>query len=100
MREPGPVRMACRRALTAPIWAYKKWISPGLGHHCRFTPTCSEYAMQAILQHGCVKGLLLAAWRLCRCQPLGRWGYDPVPPPGRWQSPDRILHPPRAKKGR
>ena len=74
------VRMACRRALTAPIRLYKRRISPGLGWHCRFTPTCSEYAQQAILQHGCIKGLLLAAWRLARCNPLGRWGFDPVPP--------------------
>ena len=93
------VRMACRRALTAPIRLYKRRISPGLGWHCRFTPTCSEYAQQAILQHGCIKGLLLAAWRLARCNPLGRWGFDPVPPAGRWRSPDSILHAPRVRKG-
>lgn len=87
----NPLRQACRNALIAPIRLYKTYISPGLGHHCRFLPTCSEYAMEAIQVHGCVKGLLLAAWRILRCQPLGKWGYDPVPPPGRWVHPDRRL---------
>ena len=49
--------------------------------------------MQAILTHGCLKGVLLGAWRIARCNPLGKWGYDPVPPPGRWQSPARNLQP-------
>lgn len=85
----------CRRALCAPIRAYKRYISPGLGYNCRFTPTCSEYAVQAIETHGCIKGLLLAAWRILRCNPLGRWGFDPVPEPGCWRSPRRVLHPAR-----
>ena len=88
----------CRDALCVPIRLYKRYISPGLGRNCRFTPTCSEYAIEAIQTHGCVKGLLLAAWRIARCNPLGRWGYDPVPAPGRWVNPKRVLHPPRARK--
>ena len=88
----------CRDALCVPIRLYKRYISPGLGRNCRFTPTCSEYAIEAIQTHGCVKGLLLAAWRFARCNPLGRWGYDPVPEPGRWTNPRRVLHPPRARK--
>lgn len=83
------VQRLCRSALIAPIRWYKKYVSPNLGHHCRFMPTCSEYAMQAIEVHGCLKGLLLAAWRILRCQPLGKWGYDPVPPKGRWVHPDK-----------
>ena len=71
--------------------AYKRHISPNLGHHCRFTPTCSEYAMQALEVHGLCKGLLLTLWRLLRCNPLCRFGFDPVPPKGKWVSPERRL---------
>ncbi|WP_084607785.1 membrane protein insertion efficiency factor YidD [Prevotella dentasini] len=46
---------------------------------CRFTPTCSEYARQALLKHGPIKGLALAVWRILRCNPWGGSGYDPVP---------------------
>jgi putative membrane protein insertion efficiency factor len=97
-REPTRAQRAARAALTAPIRFYKRHISPGLGHHCRFTPTCSEYAMEAIAVHGCAKGLLLAVWRILRCNPLGRWGYDPVPAPGRWRNPARRLNPPFGKR--
>lgn len=73
------------------IRLYQRRISPHLGHHCRFLPTCSQYAVEAIETHGLVKGGLLAAWRILRCNPLGRFGFDPVPPKGRWKSPDRRL---------
>ena len=79
------------RALIALLRGYKRYISPHLGHHYRFVPTCSEYAMQALATHGLLKGLLLTVWRLLRCQPFARFGYDPVPPKGRWVSPDRRL---------
>ena len=79
------------RALIALLRGYKRYISPHLGHHCRFVPTCSEYAMQALATHGLLKGVLLTVWRLLRCQPFARFGYDPVPPKGRWVSPDRKL---------
>ena len=79
------------RLLIALLRGYKRWISPHLGHQCRFTPTCSEYAMQALAVHGLGKGLLLTVWRLMRCQPFGKFGYDPVPPKGRWKSDDRRL---------
>ncbi len=88
----------CRSGLCIPIRLYQKYISPGLGHNCRFTPTCSAYAIQAIQVHGCLKGLLLAAWRIVRCNPFGRWGYDPVPEPGHWRNPRRVLHPARSPK--
>jgi putative membrane protein insertion efficiency factor len=58
---------------------YKRWLSPMLPASCRFEPTCSEYAAQAIEQHGALLGGALAFWRLLRCQPLARAGYDPVP---------------------
>ena len=67
------------------IWCYKKAISPLLPRCCRFTPTCSAYAAEAIMTHGVLKGLCLAAWRLLRCQPFCRGGYDPVPPRGCWR---------------
>lgn len=80
------------RALIALIRGYKRFVSPHLGQHCRFTPTCSEYAMQALEVHGLCKGSALALWRIVRCNPFGRWGYDPVPPKGRWKSDDRRLY--------
>ena len=62
-----------------PIRFYQIAISPLLGPSCRFTPTCSEYARQALIKHGPVKGLYLAVWRILRCNPWGGSGYDPVP---------------------
>jgi len=84
-----------RRAVLALIGGYKRHISPHLGHNCRFLPTCSEYAMQAIEIHGLLKGSLLALWRIVRCNPFGRWGYDPVPERGRWKNEARDLKKPR-----
>ena len=71
------------RLLIALLRGYKKYISPHLGHHCRFIPTCSEYAI--------VKGLILTVWRLLRCQPFAKFGYDPVPEKGKWVNPERRL---------
>ncbi len=67
------------KLLVLPIRFYQLVISPLLGPSCRFTPTCSEYAKQAILKHGPIKGLGLAIWRILRCNPWGGSGYDPVP---------------------
>ena len=61
------------------IRLYQRWISPLLGSNCRFTPTCSQYAIEALQKHGALKGLLLAVWRILRCNPFGKAGYDPVP---------------------
>jgi uncharacterized protein len=58
---------------------YKRFISPMLPHACRFVPTCSEYAAEAVDRHGVMRGSLLAAGRLLRCHPFARAGYDPVP---------------------
>ncbi len=65
--------------LVLPIRFYQLAISPLLGPSCRFTPTCSEYAKQALIKHGPIKGLYLAIWRILRCNPWGGSGYDPVP---------------------
>ena len=68
-----------KRFLIALVRGYKKYISPLLPPSCRFTPTCSEYAVEALSKHGALKGSLLAIWRILRCNPLCRGGYDPVP---------------------
>lgn len=65
--------------LVAPVVFYQKFISPYTPPSCRFTPTCSEYARQALIKHGPFKGLYLAVRRLLRCHPWGGSGYDPVP---------------------
>jgi putative membrane protein insertion efficiency factor len=58
---------------------YKTFVSPFLPSACRFQPTCSEYAMQALEKHGSIRGTGLAIYRLLRCQPFSKGGYDPVP---------------------
>ena len=58
---------------------YRRFISPALPPSCRFQPTCSEYADEAIARYGIIKGGRLAAWRILRCNPFGRGGYDPIP---------------------
>jgi putative membrane protein insertion efficiency factor len=68
-----------KRILIAIVRGYKKFISPLLPPSCRFTPTCSEYAMEAISKHGAMKGSMLAIWRILRCNPFCKGGYDPVP---------------------
>lgn len=65
--------------LSLPIIFYRAVISPYLPPSCRFTPTCSEYALEALRRHGPFKGLWLTVRRICRCHPWGGSGYDPVP---------------------
>ena len=68
-----------KRMLLKLLAGYKRWLSPMLPPACRFTPSCSEYAAEAVLRHGVVRGALLTGWRLLRCHPLGGRGLDPVP---------------------
>lgn len=75
------------RILLAMLAFYKRWISPALhalgpGGGCKFMPTCSEYAAEAIAIHGPLRGVGMAVWRLLRCHPFSRGGFDPVPPAG------------------
>ncbi len=73
------LRKALSWILLAPIWVYQHCISPLTPPSCRFTPTCSEYARQAIIKHGPLRGAYLAIRRILRCHPWGGSGYDPVP---------------------
>lgn len=69
------------RSVRAAHRAYKLTLSPLIGQSCRFMPTCSDYAAEALIRHGPVRGGWLAARRVCKCHPWGGSGYDPVPPP-------------------
>ena len=68
------------KGLIALIRFYQRNISPRKISCCRFTPTCSAYAIEAIKIHGCIKGTALAVWRILRCNPFCKGGVDPVPP--------------------
>lgn len=69
--------------LLALIWCYRKLLSPALPPACRFYPSCSAYADEALRAHGLSRGAPLMVWRICRCHPFARGGYDPVPSWGR-----------------
>jgi uncharacterized protein len=68
------------RIIAAPIRGYRRFISPVIPARCRFYPSCSAYALEAVAVHGPVRGPALALWRLLRCHPFHPGGYDPVPP--------------------
>jgi len=67
-----------RRILIFLIRGYKKLISPMLPPSCRFYPTCSEYSIQALEKYGAIKGSAKSIWRILRCNPLNKGGYDPI----------------------
>lgn len=67
-----------RTVAVAPIRLYQRLISPIVGPHCKYYPSCSEYAAQAIGDYGILRGLILAGWRLLRCNPWSHGGFDPV----------------------
>jgi len=69
---------AVGRALVAPITLYQRLISPLLPRRCKYEPTCSAYAVDAVRAHGPLRGSVLAAWRLLRCNPFSHGGHDPV----------------------
>ena len=95
----GSARKLLSRMLIGMVLFYRTALHGFMGYGgCRFTPTCSEYMIQAIRLRGPFVGMALGLWRILRCNPFSRGGYDPVPPPGRWRSPDRALYPPRAPK--
>ena len=77
----GTIRNLIKKVLIFLIKTYQMTLSPRFSHgSCRYTPTCSQYALEAIEIHGIFKGCLLAAWRILRCTPFSKGGWDPVPP--------------------
>lgn len=69
---------ALRSAAIAPIRIYQRLLAPAFGSRCKYYPSCSEYAAQAIATFGILRGLILAGWRLLRCNPWSHGGFDPV----------------------
>ncbi len=70
--------MVLRRVAVLPIRAYQLLLSPLVGQRCKYYPSCSEYAAQAVQRYGILRGLVLGGWRLLRCNPWSRGGFDPV----------------------
>lgn len=78
---PAPRAMTpAARIVALPVRAYRLLLSPWIGHGCRFQPTCSVYALEALERHGALRGTALMLRRIGRCHPWGGSGYDPVPP--------------------
>jgi len=67
-----------RTVILAPIRGYQRFVSPAFGDRCKYYPSCSEYAVQAVRRFGILRGLVLAGWRLLRCNPWSDGGFDPV----------------------
>lgn len=85
-RWPWVAGAPARAAVVGVLRGYRRLVSPMLGQRCRFHPSCSAYAIEAVRTHGAIKGVLLATWRVLRCSPLSAGGPDPVPDVGRWIS--------------
>jgi hypothetical protein len=91
--------LPARAVLLALLHVYRRLFSPLLGLRCRFHPSCSAYAEEAVRVHGAAKGLILSVWRVLRCSPLSAGGLDAVPFRGAWRGPraaqpyDAVLQP-------
>ena len=72
------------------IRGYQRWISPALGPRCRYYPSCSQYALEAVGRHGFWKGTLLGTWRVLRCNPWSKGGVDHIPEQGKWRAPEWV----------
>jgi putative membrane protein insertion efficiency factor len=81
-----------RTAVLAPILVYQRVISPALPRRCKYHPTCSAYAVQSIQSFGILRGSVLAAWRLLRCNPFSHGGYDPVSAQTLFRRPSKAPH--------
>ena len=82
---------AAVRVVQAPILVYRRVISPALPRRCKYEPTCSAYALNALQEFGILRGLVLATWRVLRCNPFSHGGYDPV-------EAQRLFSPPPAAR--
>jgi hypothetical protein len=76
--QPSRAARIARAVATSPITLYRLVISPAIPQRCKYEPSCSRYAVDAIREYGILRGLVLAAWRLLRCNPWSYGGYDPV----------------------
>jgi uncharacterized protein len=76
--HPRAVTRLARSVVLVPIVAYRHIVSPAIPRRCKYEPTCSRYAVDAIRRYGILRGLVLAGWRLLRCNPWSYGGYDPV----------------------
>jgi len=77
-RETGPGPGPAARIALLPIRFYRRFLSPALGQRCRYYPTCSAYAEESVRELGAFRGMILAAWRVLRCNPFSPGGLDPV----------------------
>jgi len=75
---PSGLARLARMAVVAPVVVYQHVVSPAIPRRCKYEPTCSRYAVEAIREYGILRGLVLAGWRLLRCNPWSHGGYDPV----------------------
>jgi putative membrane protein insertion efficiency factor len=73
-----PAQRIARALVSAPVVLYRRFVSPAIPRRCKYEPTCSRYALDAIREYGILRGLVLAGWRLLRCNPWSHGGYDPV----------------------
>jgi uncharacterized protein len=76
--RPGRLVRLARALVSAPIRLYALVISPAIPRRCKYEPTCSRYALEAVTEFGVLRGIVLAGWRLLRCNPFSYGGYDPV----------------------
>ncbi|MCQ2517008.1 MAG: membrane protein insertion efficiency factor YidD [Saccharofermentans sp.] len=72
--------MTLKKVLIKLVKVYQKYISPAIGPHCKYRPTCSEYMIECLETYGVIKGLPRGIWRILRCNPFSKGGYDPVRP--------------------
>ena len=91
---PGGAALAMRRAVLLPVRLYQRVLSPALPARCRYHPTCSAYAVQAVETYGILRGVVLAGWRLLRCNPWSHGGYDPVDAQRLFAAPPASSHTP------